>query len=56
VLFLRVEGANINFTEDGAFHSVLDAVMIQHLVTQLAEARGLGHIDYIGGGAPSLTG
>ena len=54
VLFLRVEGANINFTEDGEFHSILDAVTIQHLVTQLAEARGLGSIKYIGGRAPGF--
>ena len=50
VLFLRVEGANINFTEDGEFHSILDAVTIQRLVNQLTEARGLGQINYIGGG------
>jgi 2,4'-dihydroxyacetophenone dioxygenase len=37
VLFLRPEGANVNFTENEKFHSILDAVTIQHLVTQLAE-------------------
>jgi hypothetical protein len=41
VLFLRVEGADINFTEDGQFHSILDAVTIQHLVNQLTEARAV---------------
>jgi quercetin dioxygenase-like cupin family protein len=51
VIFIRVEGANINFTEDGQFHSILDAVMIRHLTGQLANERGLGPVDYIGGGA-----
>ena len=31
VLLVRVEGANINFTESGQFHSILDATLIQHL-------------------------
>jgi 2,4'-dihydroxyacetophenone dioxygenase len=51
VLFIRVEGANINFTEDAQFDSVLDAVTIRHLTDQLAAERGLGPVDYIGGGA-----
>jgi 2,4'-dihydroxyacetophenone dioxygenase len=55
VFFLRVEGANINFTEDGQFHSILDAVTIQHLVTQLTEARGLDQPNYIRGGEVGFT-
>jgi 2,4'-dihydroxyacetophenone dioxygenase len=55
VVFFRVEGANVNFTEDGQFHSILDAVTIQHLVNQLSEARGLGQINYIGGGQADFT-
>lgn len=55
VIFVRVEGANINFTEDGQFHSILDAVMIRALANQLAEARGLGPLNYIGGGAAGFT-
>jgi len=51
VLFIRVEGANINFDEDGQFHSILDTVTIRHLTDQLAEAQGVGPVDYIGGGA-----
>jgi 2,4'-dihydroxyacetophenone dioxygenase len=51
VLFIRVEGANINFTEDGQFHSILDTVTIRHLSDQLAEAQGVGPVNYIGGGA-----
>jgi len=51
VLFIRVEGANINFTQDAQFHSILDAVTIRHLTGLLADERGLGPVDYIGGGA-----
>ena len=55
VLFLRVEGANINFTEDGQFHSILDALTIQHLVNQLTEARGLDQLNFIRGGEAGFT-
>ncbi|MGD1256608.1 2,4'-dihydroxyacetophenone dioxygenase family protein [Mycobacterium seoulense] len=54
VVFIRVEGANINFTEDGQFHSVLDAVMIRHLTPLIAEAQQAGPVNYIGGGAAGL--
>ena len=54
-LFIRVEGANINFTEDAQFHSILDTTMISHLVDTLAGQRGLGSLNYIGGGAAGLT-
>jgi 2,4'-dihydroxyacetophenone dioxygenase len=51
-IFIRVEGANINFTEkEGQFHSVLDAVMIRHLTPLIAEAQQVGPVNYIGGGA-----
>lgn len=55
VLFIRVEGANINFTEDGQFHSILDTTMIRHLVDQLARERGLGALNYLGGGPTGFT-
>ena len=51
VLLVRVEGANINFTESGQFHSILDATLIQHLTLGLSQAQDLGSFDYIGGGA-----
>ena len=56
VVLVRVEGANINFTEDGQFHSILDATLIQFLIPHLAEAQGLGKIKYIGVGMAELTG
>jgi len=55
VMFIRVEGANINFTEDGQFHSILDAVTIRHLASALTEAQELRTINYIGGGVGGLT-
>jgi 2,4'-dihydroxyacetophenone dioxygenase len=46
-----VEGANINFSEDAQFHSVLDAVLIRHLSAGLAATQGLGQLNCIGGSA-----
>ncbi|MGZ6806902.1 MAG: hypothetical protein ACXVGN_10515, partial [Mycobacteriaceae bacterium] len=54
VLLTWVEGANINFNEDGSFHSILDAVSGKHLVEVLGEAQGLDTINYIGGGAAGV--
>lgn len=54
VLFV-VTGANINFTEDGQFHSILDASLIAHLTTALSEAQGLGEVNYIGQGNADFT-
>ena len=55
VVLFRVSGANVNFTEDGQFHSVLDAAMIVHLTGQLAEAQQLGPLNYISGGAAGFN-
>ncbi|KXF51972.1 hypothetical protein AXA44_12365 [Rhodococcus sp. SC4] len=51
VVLFRVAGANINFHEDGTFHSILDAALIRHLTDTLAAEQNLGPINYIGGGA-----
>ncbi len=55
IVLFRVGGANVNFNEDGTFHSVLDAALIRHLTDSLADAQGLGQLEYIGGGASGLT-
>ncbi len=55
VVLFRVSGANVNFNEDGTYHSVLDAAMIKHLTDALAAEQNLGPIDYIGGGAAGRT-
>jgi quercetin dioxygenase-like cupin family protein len=46
VVLYVVYGANINFTDDGQFHSVLDAVTIQGLTQQLSAAQGLD-VNYL---------
>lgn len=55
VVLFRVSGANINFTDDGQFHSILDAALISHLTSTLSEEQKLGPISYIGGGAAGHT-
>lgn len=50
VVFFRITGANVNFNDDGSFHSILDAAMITHLTTALCDAQGK-QVRYIGGGA-----
>ncbi|CAM2919514.1 2,4'-dihydroxyacetophenone dioxygenase family protein [Skermania piniformis] len=55
VVLFRVSGANVNFNDDGTFHSVLDAATIRHLTDALAEAQNLGEVNYIGGGAAGFT-
>jgi quercetin dioxygenase-like cupin family protein len=54
VIFIRVEGANINFTEDGQFHSILDAVMIRHLISITTGSQEVGPVNYISGSNAGL--
>jgi hypothetical protein len=51
VILVRVIGANINFTDDGQFHSILDAALLRHLTDTLSAEQHLDAITYIGGGA-----
>ena len=55
IVLLRVSGANVNFDDDGQFHSILDAALISHLTGQLAAAQNLGPVAYISGGAATFT-
>lgn len=55
VLFIRVEGANVNFTDDGQFHSILDATSLRHLADTLPGEQGLGPVNYISGGAAGFS-
>ncbi|HZA08974.1 2,4'-dihydroxyacetophenone dioxygenase family protein [Mycobacterium sp.] len=55
VILVRVIGANINFTEDGQFHSILDAALLRHLTDTLSGEQHLGKINYIGSGAATFT-
>ena len=54
ILFI-VYGANVSFTEDGQFHSVLDAITVQKLVEQCSLAQGLGTVNYLTGGTAKYT-
>jgi 2,4'-dihydroxyacetophenone dioxygenase len=54
VLFI-VNGANVSFTDDGRFHSVLDALAVQKLTEQCAQAQGLGTVKYLTGGTAKFT-
>lgn len=54
VLFV-IYGANVSFTDDGKFHSVLDAVTVMNLTKQLAEAQGLPPVQYLTGGSAGFT-
>lgn len=51
VVLFRVSGANVNFSDDGQFHSILDAALIAHLTGILAAEQKVGTVTYIGGGA-----
>lgn len=46
VIFL-VFGANVNFDENGSFHSVMDATFIQGLVKNLQGTQNLESVPYI---------
>lgn len=55
VIFVRVSGANINFSEDASFHSILDALTLRHLTDTLSTEQNLGELRYIGGGEAGFT-
>ncbi len=50
-----VYGANVSFTDEGQFHSVLDAVTVQKLTEDCARAQGLGAIKYLTGGTAKFS-
>jgi hypothetical protein len=54
-MLVRVVGANINFTDGGQFHSILDAALLRHLTDTLSAENAWGAINCIGGGAASFT-
>ncbi len=51
-----IEGAQVSFNDDGTFHSLNDAVLLQHLTETVAAARGLGPVGYIRGKGAGVTG
>ncbi|MBN9790115.1 MULTISPECIES: 2,4'-dihydroxyacetophenone dioxygenase family protein [unclassified Pseudonocardia] len=51
LMFVRVSGSNVNFNEDGSFHSILDTLLLRHLTDTLAKEPP----NYIEGGEAGLT-
>jgi len=56
VVIAWIEGAQVSFNDDGTFHSVNDATLIQHLTETVAAARGIGPVGYIRGNGADVTG
>lgn len=54
VLFI-VYGANVAFTDEGQFHSVLDAVTVMKLTEQVSAAQGVDPISYLTGGTAKFA-
>lgn len=55
VLFIRVSGTNVNFNDDGSFHSLLDALTFRHLTDTLASEQNLEPPRYIVGGEAGFS-
>ncbi|MFV0495634.1 2,4'-dihydroxyacetophenone dioxygenase family protein [Mycobacterium sp.] len=55
LILVRVVGSNINFDNDGNFHSILATASIAFLAETLAAEQNLGPVNYIGGGAAGYT-
>lgn len=51
-----INGANVNFDQDGNYHSILDANSIILLVESLIQERGLDPSRYIRAGFPAMPG
>ncbi|MER7836240.1 2,4'-dihydroxyacetophenone dioxygenase family protein [Streptomyces sp. NPDC096040] len=49
-----IDGAQVSFYEDGTFHSVMDAVTLQHLTETAAAAQGMEPVGYIHGGGAGV--
>ncbi|MEU0984634.1 2,4'-dihydroxyacetophenone dioxygenase family protein [Streptomyces griseus] len=54
VMLVMVTGANVNFSEDGSFHSVVDAVSLQYLLAKFAREQAV-ELRYIGSSAAGFT-
>ena len=51
-----IEGAQVSFNDDGTFHSLNDAILIQHLVETMSAAQGIGPVRYIRGNGADVNG
>jgi 2,4'-dihydroxyacetophenone dioxygenase len=50
-----IEGAQVSFNDDGSFHSVTDATLIQHLVETQSAVLGIGPVGYIRGNGADVS-
>lgn len=55
IALIWMAGANVNFNEDGTFHSILDPVSIQFLADAVSAAQGTGQVGYIHGGTAGIA-
>ena len=55
VVLFFISGANVGFTEDGQFDSILDAITVQKLTEQWSAANGGAPVTYIAGGQAGVT-
>jgi len=55
VALIIVDGANVNFNEDGSFHSILDAVSLHYLTETVSAAQGTKPVFVHGGTAGVVT-
>ena len=51
-----IEGAQVSFNDDGTFHSLNDAVSVQHGIETIAAARSIGPLGYIRGNGADVSG
>ena len=56
VMLVMVTGANVNFTEDGAFHSILDATSIRYLADEAVASGSVQNARYISGSTTVIVG
>lgn len=55
IMFVRVQGANINFNQDGTFASILDATSLVFSTDLLAAQAGIDRVEYIRGGETTVA-
>jgi quercetin dioxygenase-like cupin family protein len=53
VVIAWIDGAQVSFGDDATFHSVTDAVTVQHLTETMAAAKAIGPVGYIDGNGAS---
>jgi len=55
VVIAWLEGAQVSFNDDGTFHSLTDAVLVQHLTETVVAQKGLGPVGYIRGNGADVV-